>query len=94
MTSLFTSGAVTTQSRRSDMAKTIVIQNPSWLERHPVQIRRLLVRLIFSEATQHGWQVRMADQRWRDNSVPAYGHKHHEPMTDAEWAMLMGHAPS
>lgn len=94
MTSLFTSGVVATQSRASDMAKTIVIANPSWLERHPVQIRRLLVRLIFSEATQHGWQVRMAGQRWRDHNEPAKEAKHHEAMTDAEWATLMGHAPS
>lgn len=76
------------------MSKTIEIQTPSWLERHPVQIRRLLVRLIFSEATQHGWQVRMHGQRWREDSRPAKKAKHHEAMTDAEWATLMGHAPS
>lgn len=76
------------------MAKTIVIQTPSWLERHPVQIRRLLVRLIFSEATQHGWQVRMAGQRWRDQSQPVKEAKVYVPMTDEEWATLMGPAPS
>lgn len=76
------------------MAKTIVIQNPSWLERHPVQIRRLLVRLIFSEATQHGWQVRMAGQRWRDSYQPAADAKAYDYMTDSEWAMLMSRAPS
>lgn len=77
------------------MPKTIEIQTPSWLERHPVQIRRLLVRLIFSEATQHGWQIRMASQRWRDDS-PADSmptHKVDEPMTDEQWTMLMGHGP-
>lgn len=76
------------------MAKTIVIQSPSWLERHPVQIRRLLVRLIFSEATQFGWDVRMHGARWRNGTAPAYGHKHYEPMSDDEFARLMGPAPS
>lgn len=76
------------------MAKTIVIQTPSWLERHPVEIRRLLVRLIFSEATQFGWQVRMHGLRWRDDTTPASEPKATEPMTDAEWAMIMGHVPS
>lgn len=74
------------------MPKTIVIANPSWLERHPVQIRRLLVRLVFSLGAQHGWQIVMQGQRWGDQSQPAYAHKAHadEPMTDEEWAKLMG----
>ena len=75
------------------MAKTIVIQNHSYLERHPVQIRRLLVRLVFSLGAQHGWEIKVAGQRWRDGTPTSVRPTHvtHEAMTDKEWAMLMGH---
>lgn len=78
------------------MPKTIVIQEPSWLERHPVQIRRLLVRLVFSLGAQHGWEIRMDKQRWRDDSPTSVRPTHvtHEAITDEQWAMLMGHTPS
>jgi hypothetical protein len=74
------------------MAKAIVIQQPSWLERHPVQIRRLLVRLIFSEATELGWDIVMHGQRWDQDTADfrKQSHKQQEPMTDEEWRLLMG----
>lgn len=78
------------------MAKTVIIRDPSWLERHPVQIRRLLVRLVFSLGAQHGWDIKVDRQRWRDESPANVRPRHStiETMTDAEWAMLMGHSPS
>jgi len=76
------------------MSKTIVIRKRSWLERHPVQIRRLLVRLIFSEAAQNGWDIAMEGARWRNGNVLTPKPAHDEPMSDAEWAMIMGHTPS
>lgn len=75
------------------MAKTIVIRQHSWLERHPVQIRRLLVRLVFSLGAQHGWDIAVEGQHWGQQS-PAHvtpTHVTHEALTDDQWAMLMGH---
>jgi peptidoglycan/xylan/chitin deacetylase (PgdA/CDA1 family) len=78
------------------MAKTIEIQNPSYLERHPVQIRRLLVRLIFSLGAQHGWEIVMHGQPWHEQSRVTLlaAHKEQYEMTDEHWRMLMGPASS
>lgn len=75
------------------MAKVIEIQQPSWLERHPVEIRRLLVRLVFSLGTEHAWDIRVHGDRHRDGrSLNGRHHKtKHHVITDEEWAMLMGH---
>lgn len=77
----------------ANMAKTIEIQTPSWLERHPVQIRRLLVRLVFSLGAQNGWQIVMHGQHWgdTDGDMASYRHTHDRELTYDEWRMILNH---
>lgn len=77
------------------MARTIVIHRMGWTTRFPRTMRADLIRLVFSLAAQHGWNVVMAHQHWPGNAAPPARTTKEllQPMTDARWAQLMGHRP-
>jgi len=74
------------------MAKTIVVRDGGYVDATPLHMRPKLVSFVYSMASTHGWQIRVAGQHWQDTpDVPTHrkGHAEHT-ISEADWAMLMG----
>lgn len=74
------------------MAKVIVVSTKGYVGNTPLRIRPQLVSFVYGTAADHGWQVRVAGQRWsadRDRAHRQLARKAHS-ISDAQWAILMG----
>lgn len=74
------------------MAKVITVNGKGFVDNTPLRIRPQLVSFVYSMAAHHGWQVRIAGQRWtgdQDRAHRQLARKAHS-ISDAQWAILMG----
>jgi len=74
------------------MAKTIVVRDGGFVDATPLHMRPKLVSFVYSMASTHGWQIRVAGQHWIDGHDVTRSPKGtvDHTISEADWAMLMG----
>ena len=71
--------------------KTVTIGGTGWAESYPVRARGDIVRMVFSLASNHHYDVNVHGQHWQGNAsaAPARAKSAAPDMTLERWAMIM-----
>ena len=75
--------------------KTVTIGGTGWAESYPVRARGDIMRMVFSLASHHHYEVNVHGQHWQGNAsaAPARAKSAAPDMTPERWGMIMNIRP-